>query len=90
MARWWSPTASRREALLFVPLVVMLVAVTAEAQVIEVLEGATYGPVVMLPETEVIFGYTILCAAGLPWRSRLPDGRRGLGAFRKAGPSLGV
>lgn len=41
----------------------------ASGQVIEILEGASYGPVVLLPETEVIFGYTIMCAADLPWGS---------------------
>lgn len=39
------------------------------AQVIELLEGDFYGPAVMLPETEVVFGYTLFCAADLSWGS---------------------
>lgn len=64
----WLP-ALRQGPLWVAALLILTVSPAVHGQVIEVLEGASYGPVVMLPETEVVFGYTILCAADLPWGS---------------------
>lgn len=72
-AWWWGP-------LVAAGLVWLVVSPPADAQVLKVLEGSSYGPVVMMPETEVVFRYTILCAANLRWGMDPCSGRSGAAA----------